>query len=56
MALIIQVTVTNDESGEVEKIFVETVSNRTDSWEAARLIRSFIGRVFLSVWPCSDEW
>lgn len=57
MALILQVAVTNDETGEVEKTYVETVSSRTHSWEAAQSIRSFLVRMFNIVYgPDCDEW
>ena len=56
MDLILQVTVTNDETGEVEKTYVETVGIRTHSWEAAQLLRRFLARIFEIAYPGSDEW
>ena len=56
MALIVQVTVTNDDTGEVEKTYFETVSSRTHSWEAAQILRRFLIRMFAIVYPGSDEW
>jgi hypothetical protein len=56
MALILQVTVTNDETGEVEKTYVESVSSRTHSWEAAQILRRFLARMFEIAYPGSDEW
>lgn len=56
MALIVQVTVTNDETGEVEKTYVEAVIDRTHSWEAAQTLRQFLGRMFQIAYPGSDEW
>lgn len=56
MALIVQVTVVNDDTGEVEKAYVETVDRRTNSWEAAQLIQRFMKRMFEIVYPGSDEW
>jgi GTP1/Obg family GTP-binding protein len=56
MALILQVTVTNDETGEVEKTYVETVDSRTHSWEAAQLLRRFLARMFEIAYPGSDDW
>ncbi len=56
MALILQVTVINDKTGEVEKTYVETVDDRTDSWEAAKLLRRFLARMFEIAYPGSHEW
>lgn len=56
MALIVQVTVTNDDTGEVEKTYVETVGARTHEWDAAQLLRRFLARVFQVAYPGSDEW
>ncbi len=56
MALIIQVTVTNDDTGEVEKTYVETVDSSTHSWEAAKCVRAFWARMFEIAYPGSDEW
>ncbi len=57
MALIVQVTVTNDETGEVEKTFVDSFyMGRSSTYELADGIRSLMGRVFQSLWPGSDEW
>lgn len=57
MALILQVTVVNDETGEVEKTYIETVGQRTDPWEAARSIRTMMARVFAAIYgPDCDEW
>lgn len=56
MALILQVIVTNDETGEVEKTYFETVSDRTHSWEAAQILRRFLARMFEIAYPGSDEW
>jgi len=56
MALIVQVTVTNDETGEVEKTYLETVESRTHSWEAAQILQRFLKGMFEIVYPGSDEW
>ena len=57
MALILQVIITNDETGEVEKSFVENVDGRTHSWEAAQAVRRFMARVFAIFYgPGCDEW
>ena len=56
MALIVQVTVIDDDTGEVEKTYVETVDRRTHPWEAAQLLRRFLARMFELVYPGSDEW
>ena len=56
MALIVQVTVVNDETGEVEKTYVETVGTRTHEWEAAQIVRRLLKRVFDFAYPSSDEW
>jgi hypothetical protein len=56
MALIVQAIVINDETGEVEKTYVETVGSRTHSWEAAQLLRRFLARMFEIVYPGSDAW
>jgi hypothetical protein len=56
MALIVQVTVTNDETGEVEKTYIETVDRRTHPWESAEMLRRFLSRMFQVLYPGSDEW
>ena len=56
MALIVQVTVTNDDTGEVEKNYVETVEGCTHPWEAAQALRRFLARMFDLAYPGSDEW
>ncbi len=55
MAVIVQVTVTDDETGEVKQTFAQTFSAR-DSWDAARVIRALMHRVFVAVFGSDDEW
>lgn len=56
MALIVQVAVVNDDTGEIEKTYVETVDDRTHPWEAAQQLRRFLARMFEIAYPGSDEW
>lgn len=55
MAVIVQVTVTNDDTSEVTQTFVQTFSE-TDSWDAARAIRCLMHKVFVSVFGSDEEW
>lgn len=56
MALMVQVTLTNDKTGEVEKTYIETVDGREHPFESARLLRQFLARMFEIAYPGSDEW
>ena len=58
MSLILQATIVNKDTGQVEKVHVLTVDGRDGSWEAARCIRLFLGNVFRIFFgpDCDDEW
>lgn len=56
MSILIQITITDDESGEVSKTFVQSYDSRW-SWDTARVIRELLGRVFKIVYgPDNDDW
>lgn len=56
MSLIVQVTVVNDLTGEVEKTYVEATGAGLHPWEVVQTLRQFFKRVFAVAYPGSDEW
>lgn len=56
MAIIFQVTVTNDETGEVEKTYIAS-NDGERSYDVARCVRSMLSTVFNIEYPDSPrEW
>lgn len=58
MAILIQVTVTNDDTGEVEKTYMEAVdTGRSHPFEVASAIKRLFGRIFKTVFgEDNDDW
>ena len=55
MAIIVQVTVTDDDTGEVKQSFAQTFNGR-DSWDEAYAIRNMFKRVFAYVFGEHGDW
>ena len=55
--VVIQVTITNEDTGIVEQTLVEAFTTKsTDSWEASHKMRPFLTKLFDYVFPGQNEW
>ena len=56
MAIYVQVTITDDDTGAVVQSFVEQYATRNHPYEIARVMRALFHRIFVAVFGQDEEW